>query len=294
MQFRNLAAMVLAIGFATIAYAHAHSICPSSAPPLNPLTDCSGNASRTDKNAGKVTAIQATSSDPLQAGVGVVDITPTTFPVALAGPPSTELATRTDTRLYVKALVFSKGGQKVAIVTLDSYKYELLQANHARHAIATATGIPISNIIISASETHRAPFWSYYPDQLVTPSTQAVTMAVADLGPVKLAAAKGESAGVSENRRVIKDGTTWAGGNYRHHNRTVIQRKDRSTPRLLCWQWSVQMEDTRPCCITSLVRAPIPGLSLFPVIFLAIHSTTSKVNWGTLCQPYSLMARAAT
>jgi neutral ceramidase len=172
----------------------------------------------------KITDMTADASGGLQAGVGIVDITPTTFPVALAGPPSKQLATTIDSRLYAKALVFATGGEKVAIVTLDSFKYELSQANNARQKIAAATGIPLRNITISASETHRAPFWNYYPDQLATPLTQAVQLALADLGPAKLAAAKGEADGVSENRRVIKGGTTW--------NRWVLppSQQDRYTP----------------------------------------------------------------
>ena len=58
----------------------------------------------------------------LEAGVGSVDITPTE-PVVLAGSPTVLKSQSVQTRLYAKALVLSAGGQKVAIVTLDTLKY---------------------------------------------------------------------------------------------------------------------------------------------------------------------------
>ena len=56
------------------------------------------------------------SSSELLAGVGSVDITPTE-PVVLAGSPTPLKSSSVSTRLYVRALVLSAGGQKVAIVT---------------------------------------------------------------------------------------------------------------------------------------------------------------------------------
>ena len=71
------------------------------------------------------------------------------------------------------------------------------------------TGIPASNVIICASHTHRGPLWPYYKDQLVTPIAEAVAIAVRDLTPCRLGTSKGKAEGVSECRRVIKDGTAW-------------------------------------------------------------------------------------
>src|SRR5262249_48570897 len=50
---------------------------------------------------------------------------------------------------------------------------------------------------------------SYYPDQLVTPIADAVARATRDLTPCTVGVAKGKAEGVSECRRVIKDGHTW-------------------------------------------------------------------------------------
>ena len=61
----------------------------------------------------------ATVGGRIDAGVGMVDITPTE-PVTLAGSPSPKKASEVKTRLFVRALVLSGNGQKVAIVTLDT------------------------------------------------------------------------------------------------------------------------------------------------------------------------------
>jgi neutral ceramidase len=150
----------------------------------------------------------APSNGYVDAGVGMVDITPTE-PVVLAGSPTRLTSSSISSRLYVRALVLSADGHKVAMVTLDTLKYPVEHVVRARHQIEKATGIPASNVIICASHTHRGPLWSYYKDQLVTPIAEAVTSAARDLTPCRLGTAKGKAEGVSECRRVIKDGKAW-------------------------------------------------------------------------------------
>jgi hypothetical protein len=149
-----------------------------------------------------------TTSEYLDAGVGIVDITPTD-PVVLAGSPTRFMSSSVGTRLYAKALVLSVGGQKVAIITLDTLKYPVEHVVRARQQVEKTTGIPATSVIICASHTHRGPLWSYYQDQLVTPIAEAVAMAVHDLTPCTLGTAKGKAEGVSQCRRVIKDGQAW-------------------------------------------------------------------------------------
>ena len=78
----------------------------------------------------------ATSNGYLDAGVGIVDITPTD-PVVLAGSPTQLKSSSVGTRLYVRALVLAAGGQKVAIVTLDTLKYPVEHVVRARQQIET-------------------------------------------------------------------------------------------------------------------------------------------------------------
>jgi hypothetical protein len=150
----------------------------------------------------------APSNGYLDAGVGIVDITPTE-PITLAGSPAPKKSSSVNTRLYVKALVLSAGKQKLAVVTLDTLKYPVDLVVSARRQIEQATGIPASNVIICASHTHYGPLWSYYKDQLVTPIAEAVALAAHDLTPCKFATARGKVDGVNQCRRVIKDGQAW-------------------------------------------------------------------------------------
>lgn len=150
----------------------------------------------------------AAAADTLEAGVGLVDITPT-GEVTLAGSPSPKKTAEVKTRLYVRALVLASGGTKVAIVTLDTLKYPVDLTVKARASIEQATGIPAANVILCSSHTHSGPLWSYYPDKLVTPITEAVSKAAHDLTPCTLGMARGRAEGVAECRRVIKDGHAW-------------------------------------------------------------------------------------
>lgn len=150
----------------------------------------------------------ATSNGYLDAGVGIVDITPTD-PVVLAGSPTPLKSSSIGTRLYVRALVLAARGQKVAIVTLDTLKYPVEHVIRARRQIEQTTGIPAGKVIICASHTHRGPLWSYYKDELVTPIAEAAALAVRDLKPCRLGTSKGKAEGVSECRRVINNGTAW-------------------------------------------------------------------------------------
>jgi len=151
---------------------------------------------------------RARAAGQINAGVGIVDITPTE-PITLAGSPSPKKASEVKTRLFVRALVLSGNGKRVAIVTLDTLKYPVELAVRARTKIEQDTGIPASDVIICASHTHFGPLWSYYEDQLVTPIAEAVARAAQDLTPCTIGTAKGKAEGISECRRVIKDGHAW-------------------------------------------------------------------------------------
>lgn len=150
----------------------------------------------------------ARSEGLLDAGVGSVDITPAE-PVVLAGSPSPQKSSSMLSRLFAKALVFSDGRCKVAIVTLDTLKFPVAQADRARREVERRTGIAAGNVLICASHTHYGPLWSYYQDQLATPIAEAVAGAMRDLSPCRIAVATGKAEGVSECRRVIKEGHAW-------------------------------------------------------------------------------------
>lgn len=160
-------------------------------------------------NAGRAASEkEQAAAGEILAGVGMVDITPV-GEATLAGSPSPKKTSEVKTRLYVRALVLSADGKRVAIVTLDTLKYPVDVVQKARASIEQATGIPATHVIICASHTHSGPLWPYYKDELVTPITEAVVKAARDLTPCTLGMARGRAEGVAECRRVIKDGHAW-------------------------------------------------------------------------------------
>lgn len=161
-----------------------------------------------------------TSGCSFDVGVGTVDITPA-GEVTLAGSPSPEKTSVVDTRLFVKAMVISSGEQMVAIVTVDTLKYFTEFADQARKHVEATTGIPASNVVICASHTHRGPLCYYYKDRIVTPIGKAVALAVNDLTPCRIGASTGTVEGVSENRRLLKDGEAW--------NRWLVKPSERDS-----------------------------------------------------------------
>lgn len=156
----------------------------------------------------RVPALAASSEGLIGAGVGIVDITPKE-PVKLMGMPAAKPASGVKTRLYARALVLSSGGTKAAIVSLDTLKYPVERAQEARAKVEQTTGIPAANVIICASHTHSGPLWTYYEDQIVTPIVEAVAQASRDLTPCTVGMAEGVADGISQCRRVIKDGRAW-------------------------------------------------------------------------------------
>ena len=100
------------------------------------------------------------SNSYLDAGVGSVDITPNE-PVVLAGSPTPLQSSLISTRLYVRALVLSAGGQQVAIVTLDALKY------------------PVEQVVIGAGKSRRPP---EFPP--ATSSSALPTLTAARCGPI--------------------------------------------------------------------------------------------------------------
>lgn len=167
-------------------------------------------------NAGQINSAEVTpesaqtetSGSMFNVGVGTVNITPAEE-VTLAGSPSPKKTTSVETPLFVKAMVISAGGEKLAIVTLDHLKYPTELAVKARKQIETTTGIPARNIIISASHTHFAPLWPYYKDRLITSIRKAVALAAHDLEPCRLGTSRGTVEGLNQNRRVLKEGRGW-------------------------------------------------------------------------------------
>src|SRR5687767_8141333 len=92
----------------------------------------------------------------LHIGVAEVDITPPIgFP--MAGYYHQRLAEREIDRLTAKAIVFEAGQSKASLVVCDLIGIATYLAPEVRHRASNNTGIPLPNIVISATHAHTAP-----------------------------------------------------------------------------------------------------------------------------------------
>lgn len=172
-----------------------------------------------------------------EAGFATIEITP---PVGWrrAGGYSEEISTGVHDPLYTKALVLSQGEVSLAFVGNDLCSVPRELTDQARAQAAEKTGIPVANIVITATHTHGGPEYFGplrdilherskqenngvdphepidYRAQLVDRWVQAITSAHQSRQPAQLSVVVPQQLGLAFNRRfLMKDGSTgWIPG----------------------------------------------------------------------------------
>jgi len=152
----------------------------------------------------------------LLAGAAAANITPEHFPVSMTGSFQDRQATSAHDPLHARAIVLDDGKTRLAIVVCDSCLIARETFDNAKADAAQATGIPIENMLMSATHTHSAatavPMANCRPDQrylayLEKQIAQAVVQAWANLEPATLGwAVKQEPSEVSVRRWKMKPG----------------------------------------------------------------------------------------
>ena len=107
--------------------------------------------------AGIVPLAQGQTPAPLHAGAHAIDITPTKFPVYVNGGFNERKATRAHDPLHARCLVFASGQTRVAIAVVDTCLMPRTLIDKAKALAAAKTGIPVENMLVSATHTHTAP-----------------------------------------------------------------------------------------------------------------------------------------
>ena len=107
--------------------------------------------------AGFIPHARADTPDTLRAAAHAIDITPTKFPVFVNGGFTERKATRAHDRLHARCLVLAAGRTRVAIAVVDSCILPRPLLDQAKALAAKTTGIPVENMLISATHTHSAP-----------------------------------------------------------------------------------------------------------------------------------------
>jgi len=176
-------------------------------------------------------ASPALGDSPFETGAFCVDITP---PVGWrrAGGYREEISTGVHDPLFAKALVFRHGTESAALVVCDLCSVGREVSDLARRKASERTGIPLSNIVISATHTHGGPeyfgvLWEIWRDaaiekhgkdihattdyvaRLVDGCAEAIAQADARRRPVTIDWGVPQVRGLAFNRRyLMKDGVT--------------------------------------------------------------------------------------
>jgi len=131
----------------------------------------------------------------LQAGTAVVDITPTEFPLMPRGQFFPTALEKVNDPLNVRCIVLQDGDTRIAMAVVDSCMVHREQLDPAKKAAFEACGIPVENMLISATHTHSAPAPNAqrgtpqelaYRDKLIAGITEAIVTAAGNVQPAKV------------------------------------------------------------------------------------------------------------
>lgn len=177
-------------------------------------------------------------ADPLQVGAAAVKITPP-LGASMAGYYHGRGADAVHDDLYAKAIVLEQGKVKAALVSLDLISTSREMVDRARQLIGEQTGVPLENVMISATHTHTGPDLHRrsspapstgrdedplrkYLDQLPEKIARCVGKAEAALAAARGYAATGHEPSLAFNRRFhMNDGTV--GWNPGKRNPSIVK-----------------------------------------------------------------------
>lgn len=158
----------------------------------------------------------AAADEKVLAGASLSNITPA-LGCSIAGGMTNGIGTEIHDELHVRSLVLDNGKTRLALATCDLCVLPREPIDRAKQLIERYTGIPRSNILISATHTHSAPpaahlFQSVpdpkYVDWLVVRIADGVRRAVNHLQPARIGWGSGREGSLVFNRRYrMKPGT---------------------------------------------------------------------------------------
>lgn len=161
---------------------------------------------------GSQLPLAAAAKPVLRAGAAAVDITPTVLPAPIGNGWTRRMVGRVNDPLMARALVLDDGVTKLAMVVVDSTLVTREIYDDAKRAAEKATGIPASNMLMSATHNHSAPAVAelalnqpdeHYPKLLREKLAEAVIAAYRRLEPAKVGVAAIDEPGEVFCRRWI-------------------------------------------------------------------------------------------
>jgi hypothetical protein len=155
---------------------------------------------------------------PFRAGAATSNVTPP-LGTSLAGHMTDRRATHVHDELHARCLVLDDGATKLAIAVVDSCMIPKNVVEFAKAAVAERTGIPPSNVLISATHTHEAatatPVFQSEPDPaytkfLATRIADGIQRAANNLEPAQIGWTSTQAPEHVFNRRWrLKEGVTF-------------------------------------------------------------------------------------
>ncbi len=191
-------------------------------------------------------SVLSLAADGFKAGAAWVDITPK-LGTPMAGYYSERGAEGVHDPLKAKAIVIETGGTKAALLALDLISTLRSTVDEARRIIEEETGIPGTNVMVSATHSHTGPVFSSgrrfdalggnhplaqeYTYGLPVLIARAVKEANAKLAPAKLSHGIGSEDNLAFNRRFhMRDGSV--GWNPGKLNPDIIDPAGPTDPRV--------------------------------------------------------------
>src|SRR5262245_50687073 len=92
-----------------------------------------------------------------KAGAYAINVSPLKYPVIINGGMTERTADKLTDPIHARCLVLDDGTARVAMVVVDSCMMPRDLLDEAKRTASRATGIPTSNMLISATHTHSAP-----------------------------------------------------------------------------------------------------------------------------------------
>lgn len=161
------------------------------------------------------TVVPASAAIPLfQAGAAVIDITPPTLPVRIAGQFLEITGTRITDRIHVRSLVLDDGKTKIAFAIVDTCMMPQALIDEAKQLAHRQCGIPTDHMMVSATHTHTAPaamgclgtrpdrdYAAWLPGKIA----EGIVAAVRELRPARIGWASVDDWEHTHNRRWIRN-----------------------------------------------------------------------------------------
>lgn len=152
----------------------------------------------------------------IKCGVSEFVITPS-LGTSIPGQLYQRKATGIKDDIYVKALVLDDGSRMIAFIAIDAVSVETREVAEIRKRVFESTGIPESNIMVSATHTHTGPptldvFGSGRDEEyllfMVKKASDVALIAFNRRVPAKVGFGAGSEKDIAFNRRYwMKDGT---------------------------------------------------------------------------------------